>query len=405
MNRILLAAMLLCSTSLFAQSWEQLGNAPASRHHPISFSLDGKGYAVTGSLSNGQPTDEAYQYDPITDTWTTLTDFPGLARSYGIGVVTNGIAYLGFGATNTQYLRDLWSFDAFTQTWTQLANCSCLGRRHPAMIATNTKIYVGMGDNASGDQNDWWMYDIALNSWTQLADMPGPERHHPFMFNTGGELFAGLGHSGNIIYNDWYKLDTITNTWNEMNDFPGEARVAGTQFNMNGYGFLLSGDGDNHDYMATGEMWRYDPSDDTWMELTAHPGESRWAPGSFVIENDIYFFGGLNRLTSQFPNDMWKYAMPAPPPVDPVDTVGTSINEQALANTFVYPNPANNIILWKHDSNITNVKVFNTLGQLLMSSVAEAKQLDTKDLNEGIYLVQFYENETPVKTARVLIKH
>lgn len=396
MNKFLLAASVLFSSTLFAQSWVPLANAPIGRHHPISFSLDGKGYAVTGTLVNGDPTNDAYTYDPVLNTWTAIANFPGTARSFGIGTVANNLAYIGFGATNTQYLNDFWSFDAATGTWTQLADCGCSGRRHPAMISIGTKIYVGLGDDATGDRNDWWMYDIAANTWSQITSLPGPARHHPFMFNTGGEVFAGLGHSQGVIYRDWYKLDTIANTWSAMNQFPGEARVAGTQFSFNGYGFVLSGDGDNHSYMTTGEMWRYNPNTDTWLQLTSHPDESRWAPGSFVIDDEVYFFGGQNRFNNTFPNDLWKFDLAA---------VTVGLEEQVLTNTVVYPNPANEFIFWENDESILDVRVYNTLGQMVLSGDVQEGQLATKSLNNGMYLVQFYTKDKRIKTTKVLIQH
>ncbi|WP_417610181.1 T9SS type A sorting domain-containing protein [Owenweeksia hongkongensis] len=395
MNKALLATLILFSTSIFAQTWEAKSNAPVGRHHPISFSLNGKGYAITGTLPSGQPTKDAYQYNPTTDTWLTMPSFPGAARSFGIGTVTNGVAYMGFGFSTSQYLRDFWSLDS-NGTYTQLASCDCTGRRHPAMIGIGDKIYVGLGDDASGDLRDWWMYDIKADNWTQITSLPSAGRHHPFMFNAGGEVFAGLGHRGNVIYDDWFKLDTATNTWTAMNKFPGEARVAGTQFGMHGYGFVLSGDGDNHGYMPNGEMWRYNPKSDTWTQFPSHPGQSRWAPGSFVIGDDVYFFGGLNRLTNVFPTDLWKFDMAA---------ATVSMNEEVLANTYVYPNPATDILKWKSDESITEVKVYNTLGQLVSASPAEAQSLNSKELDGGMYLVQFYSNSELIKTSKVLIQN
>ncbi len=396
MNKILLVALALFSTTTFAQTWVQKANAPVGRHHPISFSLNGKGYAVTGSLSNGQPTFDSYQYDPIADVWTAIADFPGSARSFGMGVVANGKAYVGFGATNTSLLNDLWRYDASDSSWTQLADCGCAGRRHPAMIAIGDRIYVGLGDNGNGNLRDWWMYNITTDTWTQTADLPGPVRHHPFMFNAGGEVFAGMGHGNGVIYKDWYKLDTATNRWTAMTPFPGEARVAGTQFSMNGYGFVLSGDGDNHSYMATGEMWRYNPNGDTWRQFPSHPGQSRWAPGSFVINDNVYFFGGQNRFTNTFPTDTWTFDMAA---------ATVSLDEEVLARTFIYPNPANEFFSWENDDMITEVKVYNTIGQLITISPSTARRIETSDFNAGLYLVQFYSNDELIKTSKLLVKH
>lgn len=370
-----------------------MADIPTGRHHPVSFALDGKGYAATGSNSSSRPTKDFYQYDPASNSWDTLADFPGTERSFAIGEVLNGQAYLGFGASLTAYLNDLWRYDAQADQWTQLASCPCSGRRHPAMIAIGNKIYIGLGDNGNSDLNDWWMYNVTTDSWQQLADLPGPPRHHPFQFNAGGEVFAGLGHSGVVIFKDWYKLDTSSNTWTAMQDFPGEARVAGTQFNWNNAGFVLSGDGDNHSWMPTGEMWQYKPATDSWLQFPSHPGVSRWAPGSFVINNEVYFFGGRNRQNAQYPTDMWKFDLAAA-------TVG--MDEETLAALSVYPNPAKDAIHWAADKNITDVELLNLPGKVVLKAAAQSGQLDISALPMGVYLVNFISDGTTLKTEKLV---
>ena len=81
----------------------------------------------------------------------------------------------------------------------------------------------------------------------------------------------------------------LNDSWLQLADFPSEARVAGTQFSFNGKGYILSGDGDNHGPLSSGEFWCYDPFTDAWNELPSHPGGAIWAPGSFVIDSDVYF--------------------------------------------------------------------------------------------------------------------
>ncbi len=396
MKLFYLFAALVISAPTFSQSWQQQANAPIGRHHPISFSLEGKGYAVTGTTSNNQPTKAFYEYDPILDAWSTLTPFPGTARSFGIGTVVNGKAYLGFGATNTQYLNDMWSYDAVSGQWTQLASCACTGRRHPAFIGIGNRIYVGLGDDASGNLKDWWMYKIDANTWTKVADLPGPPRHHPFQFNAGGELFAGLGHNANSIYKDWYKLDTATNTWTAMNQFPGEARVAGTQFSHAGFGYVLSGDGDNHSFMSTGEMWRYSPTTDIWTQFPPHPGVSRWAPGSFVINDEVYFFGGRNRQNNQYPTDLWKFDIAA---------ATISIEENDASKLIAYPNPAKNFIAWELNKNLSQIVILNSVGQPIASNDGTTNRMDVTGLSNGFYFVQFYVNGELAKTEKVMVQN
>ena len=74
---------------------------------------------------------------------------------------------------------------------------------------------------------------------------------------------------------------------------------------------MLSGDGDDHNPLSAGEFWRYDPSNDLWTQLTSHPGDAIWAPGSFVIGCDAYFLLGENNNYNNpiLPIAMYKYKL------------------------------------------------------------------------------------------------
>ena len=401
MRKILLAGLLLASSSSFAQMWEPVAAMPEGKHHPVTFALDGKGYAITGTRFVFAPTSDVYQYDPVTDEWSELASFPGAARSFAIGQAYNGKGYLGFGATSSAYLRDIWEYDPQANSWRFVTNCDCEGRRHPAFIIRDDKIYVGLGDGPSGNLNDWHVYDMVTDTWTAQTNLPGLVRHHPFQFYAGDDVYTGLGHgnsvNGNlVIFKDWYRFDVATNTWETMSDFPGEARVAGTQFAWQGKGYVLSGDGDNHSFMPEGEFWEYDSDMDSWTELTPHPGISRWAPGSFVIDGTVYFLGGENRQTGTILSDMWKYQLTEPTPVDttptdttPVDTVINSIGNLLGANEIVvYPNPANDVLNFRSEETVQEVSIYTLQGKVALEIVNPGNSVDVSELNSGIYLIE-----------------
>ena len=284
------------------ETWESFSSLPSTfkTHHSYAFSFNGVGYMVSGWSESGPRTD-FYSYDPAQDAWTQLDDYPGPARGYGIGYEANGKAYLGFGiTTGGDYLRDLWVFDPVANTWNELAECPCSPRIHPAMVHSNGKIYIGMGeDENDNDLNDWWEYDINADSWTQKRRLPASARHHPFQVAIGNYVYVGMGHHGMDIFKDWYRYDPATDTWDRMADLPDQSRVAGSQFTHKGMGYIISGDGANHASMPTGEFWRYDPASDSWEQLPAHPGQSRWAPSTFIIDDVLYLINGQSTRVYQ----------------------------------------------------------------------------------------------------------
>ncbi len=398
----------LCTLIAAAQTWEPMAPMPSGRHHPVTFALDGQGYSFTGSDALTGLSSDGYKYDPASDSWSTIASFPGAPRSFAIGYAYNGKGYLGFGLNNFGAQRDIWEFDPSSETWELVTLCPCSPRRHPAFLIKDDKIYIGLGDNAvSADLNDWWVYDMNADTWTQLQSLPALARHHPFHFIADSTIYAGFGHGGPVIYDDWYSYDPDANSWQTMSDFPGEARVAGTQFDHGGYGYVLSGDGSDHWFMNQGEFWQYDAVADAWTQLTSHPGISRWAPGSFVIEDTVYFMGGENRQTGNIESSAWKYTLPAPPEdttstdTTVVDTIPPAgIRDITQENLKLFPVPAQNVLHVQSDFTIESIQIVSITGQQVFYRQGHVRMIEVNSLPAGIYVAQIRSESGNVHTLR-----
>jgi len=379
-----------CLFSINAQTWELLGESPYRSHHSLGFSLNGIGYSVAGSI-NEVPSSRVYSYDPATNIWTQEEDFPGPSRGFAISDTWDGKAYLGFGVDeNNNLLNDLWVFDADANTWTELASCPCDARIHPAFVANQDKIFVGMGAGGAGNMNDWWEYDMASDSWSQKPDFPDLPRHHPYQFAVGDYVYAGLGHGNNVnnnfnIFDELYRYDPQTEVWDQMKTLPSEGRVAGTQFSYNGKGYVLSGDGDNHAVMPFGEFWEYDPVEDKWKGMPPHPGSSRWAPSSFLIDDYIYFYNGYSLSLVEDLNVYRFYLGEGNPQTSTEDL----INEEVI----ISPNPATDkvtIQLTEADAEIKNISLFNLNGQLILEQNTSSNSitLNIENIPTAVYYLK-----------------
>jgi N-acetylneuraminic acid mutarotase len=371
-----------------SQSWEQtvsLPNEALGRNHALTFSLNGFGYLGTGyhQGQNALILSDFYKFDPNTKSWTALGDFPAGARGFSYAVTAGGKAYVGFGigvefdsARNqevTQNQSDLWEYDPVTEAWTELSSCPCLARYHPAFVSTEDKIFVGLGSSEQGNLRDWWEYDIATDTWSQKPNFPGLRRHHPYYFSIDSLAYVGFGH-GRAIYKDFYSYNPRTEEWTEIAEFPGESRVAGTQFSHRGKGYILSGQGSDHENLETGEFWEFDPFTEEWTQLAPHAGTGRWAPASFIINDTLYFGTGY---TEEEEKDMWIYPLPGGPVLS-VDNRSIPSN-QAL----VYPNPSRGALRFSHE--VVSVQIF-TMAGLQVSEISNHGQKVQLDLSNGTYL-------------------
>lgn len=396
-NSTFLLVFAFALSTLWAQEaeWTEREELPGpARHHPVTWSIDGYGYVLTGSAPNNAPLSDMYKYDPENDEWEQLPDFAGPARSFSIGATYEGEGYLGFGVGATRYLNDLWKYNPETDTWTELASCPCRPRAHPAFSIADGKIFVGMGNNnVDGNFNDYWAYDIEEDEWEQIDNLPGVPRHHPFHFVIDDIVFAGFGH-GAGIYNDWYKYDPQDEEWERMGDLPGEERVAGTQFSWGGKGYVLSGDGRTHENLEEGEFWEYEPETDSWTQLPSHPGMGRWAPGSFVIDGTVYFLAGQVRSIGLF-NDLWSYELESP----------TSVENQKVETLKVYPNPTQQEVSFEvPTANLSGslLTVYSSTGKRLYTERNAEGRLDMEAFANGLYLLKLQTADGQVYQAKVL---
>lgn len=383
----LLLALFSLLDSTCGQEWESVSPFPVTlTHHAIGFSFNETGYIVTGG-STVISSSSFFEYNSITNTWTQKEDFPGDPRSYAIGDFYDGKQYIGLGVNFADgiYLRDLWSYDPSSDTWEELAECPCSGRQHPSFNALDGKIYVGLGTDISGDVEDFWAYDIESNTWSQKANFIGGKRHHPYHFTLGEYVYVGFGHNHmeHDVKNDWYRYDPQNDAWTQLNDLPAEGRVAGTQFHHNGYGYALSGQGEDltsgfHHPMEEGEFWRYDAQSDSWDQLTPHPGPSRYAPASFVIDDYAYIISGLFDASEQSETMRIK-----------LEGVN-SISDIPSADIRIFPNPSSSSIHIsvneKRSSFFKSVTIYSSDGRSIFSQQnLENSSIDISSIKNGIY--------------------
>ncbi len=365
---------------LNAQHWEigiPLPDSAQGRHHAVAFAIDGYGYVGLGNGPNSL-LDDMYKFDPMTNEWTALKKFPGGKRGFSIGVEHWSKGWVGFGYNNNgELMNDLWQYNPYNDSWRKLANCPCEGRIHPAFVALAGKLYVGLGEGLSGNLRDWWEYDILSDTWTRKADFPSAQRHHPYQFSIYPYAYVGMGH-GAGIYNDLYRYDPENDEWKEMENLPGEGRVAGTQFGYNGKGYILSGQGDDHDYMDEGEFFEFDPVRNNWRKLPPHPKNgSRWAPSSFVIEDKLYLTCGQDRLV--YNKDVMVYHFQPVDTKNPVDT-----------DWRMTPNPVLQSLTVQSSVGIVRIEVSSLDGKVLKcANFGQAMQhsiaLPLADLPAGLY--------------------
>jgi hypothetical protein len=142
-----------------AGEWSMMDPFPGETvWHGVGFVINGKAYVGSGFSSWKEydldwgggpamaelpvkPTNQFWEFDPSTQSWKRIADFPGVARGGAFSFALDGFGYMGCGAQDlfTKYLKDFWRYDPSKDKWTQLDDFPG-GRRFGATGFANTSI-------------------------------------------------------------------------------------------------------------------------------------------------------------------------------------------------------------------------------------------------------------------------
>lgn len=183
---------------LATDQWEQKGNLPGGTiSSSVGFSLKGKGYIIIGldSLANYDCDSAFWKYDPVTDIWTRMSDFPGMKRYIATCFQYNnkGFIFGGLSCRRIYQANDLWSYDPDSSNWTQMSSLLDTGRAGATSAVKDSFAYILGGGNGYDQLNQLWCYNILADSWKRLPDYPYNTCYLQPIWATDRFLISGYG--------------------------------------------------------------------------------------------------------------------------------------------------------------------------------------------------------------------
>jgi hypothetical protein len=101
------------------------------------FSLGNKGYVLYKDNT-------FWEFDPLLNSWTKKSNFPGPARELAVSFVLGNNAFMGTGSSGNVSYDDIWKYDSSSDTWTLVTHIP--ETRNSAVAFTlNNKAYIGYG--------------------------------------------------------------------------------------------------------------------------------------------------------------------------------------------------------------------------------------------------------------------
>lgn len=212
--------------------WSKGQTPPLEMHHFQAVSHDGKLYvmgALTGGFPDEKPIPNIYIYDPATDEWTKGPEIPeGRRRGAAGAFAYNDKLYLVDGIQNGHtdgYVNWLDEYNPATDTWTTLPDAPHQ-RDHVQAVVADNKIFIAGGRTTSAATGQTLeltvpevdVYDFDTGEWSTWENNIPTERAGTTSVNIGDQVIVIGGESGAMepAHHHVEALNINTGEWDSL---------------------------------------------------------------------------------------------------------------------------------------------------------------------------------------------
>ena len=306
---LIMSALLLCAnnesiaasqsnlTATLSSAWVKKADMLTARNRLSVAVVDGKIYAIGGTIGGGRFSNEGEstveEYDPVTNVWTKKADMPTARQWLSTTVVSGKIFAIGgldkyFG----KVLKTVEVYDPVSDSWERKADMPT-AKRNVSVTVVDGKIYaIGGTDSSNCPPSKVFSsveeYDPITSTWVKKADMPTP-RAGISLCTVGGKIYAIGG------FNSYNGLRTVevynpkTDMWTKRSEMPTK-RLLHSAGVVNGRIYVIGGPpwGPRAPHKTVEE---YDPDTDIWTTIGTM-ATPRMDLSAGVVNGKIYVIGG-----------------------------------------------------------------------------------------------------------------
>jgi N-acetylneuraminic acid mutarotase len=324
-----LAALLLltlAASAAFAQgTWKNVAPFPEPREELLGAAAGGKLYVFAGLIPLWKPAGVVYEYDPAADKWTKKKPMAlpshhvALAELKGKIYLFGGFVLPQSGPPAWQPIDNAWEYDPGSDSWKALAPMPTK-RGSPVAAVAGGKIYVigGAAPHTGSSEaaihparphrsvaaNE--IYDPATNSWAARSPMPTARNHASIgvvnnkIYVIGGRIgaaFMSVPASNTDVVEEY---DPAADQWGGLKAPMPTPRSASAWGTYRGRIYVAGGEQRSvQSYGAYRALEAYDPAGNRWSVLPPMQVPRHGLAGDVVgnrlhlVSGDVQSLGGI----------------------------------------------------------------------------------------------------------------
>ncbi|HLE48710.1 MAG TPA: PKD domain-containing protein [Patescibacteria group bacterium] len=249
-------------------------NAPSPRRHFQAVWSGTEMLVWTGANESFCPDGAQFpadggRYNPVTDTWTPISTVNAPSPRWTTGAVWTGtemIVWGGRGSTLSEPLLNRGArYNPITDTWTTMSNVGAPSPRSTEyqMFWTGSELIVWGGGPSSSPEPDGAIYNPATDSWRPMnSGDPNAGFTNYSGAWTGSELVTWSGwNKYNVLVQTGQIYNPVTDTWRPMTTLNSPA-ARGLIPTWTGTELFIWGGVVGANWMDNGGL--YNPTTDTW---------------------------------------------------------------------------------------------------------------------------------------------
>ena len=159
------------------------------------------------------------------------------------------------------------------------------------------------------DSDEVWKYDIESRVYYKLENFPGIIRDGGTGFMIGSKIYYGTGYIWYTYeyFADFWEFDLIHEKWEQKSSLPTDGIRGAFGFSSQSFGYIGAGRGTSYNN-STDEVWRYDPTNDTWSVVEKFPVHWGYWNSLSTSNNDYAFVGfGHTEASIDFTSRLYSY--------------------------------------------------------------------------------------------------